>query len=56
MAKRKSLPSQQLDISPEKARKILKDGTVRGHELTSAQRAMFGAKAGEARRKRKGSK
>ena len=36
-------------ISPEKARKILKDGTVRGHKLTKRQRGMFGAAVGRAK-------
>lgn len=40
-------PSQKLDISPDKAKKILKDDEVRGHPLTPAQKGMFGAKAGE---------
>lgn len=40
---RKAQPSD--DISPEKARQILKDGEVNGHPLTEAQRGMFGAAA-----------
>ena len=39
-------PSQKLDMSPEKAKKILKHGKVRGKKLTAAQKGMFGAKAG----------
>ncbi len=34
-------------LSPEKACKIVKDGSVRGHKLTKAQRGYFGAKCGE---------
>lgn len=34
------------DISPEKARQILKDKTAHGHKLTPAQEGMFGAAAG----------
>jgi len=41
----KEMPSE--DISPEKARQILKDGEVRGHKLTAKQRGMFGAAAGK---------
>lgn len=37
------------DIDPEKAKQILRDGEVRGHPLTEAQRGMFGAAAGRAR-------
>lgn len=43
---RKKLPSQQLDITPEKACKILKDGEVRGHPLTERQRGLFGVICG----------
>ena len=50
MAKRgKRKPSSR--ISPRKAAKILRDGTVRGHKLTGKQRRMFGAAAGRKRRK-----
>lgn len=43
----KSIEAQpSSDISPEKARQILKDGTVHGHPLTDKQRRMFGAAAG----------
>ncbi|MGQ9663456.1 MAG: hypothetical protein ACUVWX_14140 [Kiritimatiellia bacterium] len=34
------------NISPEKARQILRDGEVKGHPLSEAQRGMFGAAAG----------
>lgn len=40
-------PSDELDVTPEKACEILKDGEVHGKELTEAQRGMFGAKCGE---------
>lgn len=40
-------PSEELDITAEKACKILKDGQVHGKPLTKAQRGMFGAKCGE---------
>lgn len=41
---KKNQPSD--NISPEKARQILHDGTVQGHKLTPKQRRMFGAAAG----------
>lgn len=40
------LPSETTDISPGKAKKILRDGKVRGKELTPAQKGFFGAVAG----------
>ena len=40
------LPSAHTDLSPEKARKILHDGTAQGHPLTEKQRGFFGAVAG----------
>ena len=46
--KRKSQPSS--NVSPEKAREILKDGSVHGHPLTEKQRGMFGAAAGRDRK------
>lgn len=46
MAKGKKLTSA-------KARKILSDGTVRGHKLTARQKRFFGAIAGGQRPKRK---
>jgi hypothetical protein len=36
------------DIAPDKAKEILRDGTVHGRPLTDAQRGMFGAAAGQA--------
>lgn len=38
-------PSDKVD--PDKARAVLKDGTVNGEPLTKAQRGMFGAAAGK---------
>jgi hypothetical protein len=42
-------PSKQLDMSPDKACKILKDGTVHGKPLTDSQKGMFGALCGESK-------
>ena len=46
-----SLPSEEADITPEKARQILRDGEVHGKPLTEAQRGFFGAIAGKDREK-----
>ncbi len=43
---RRRNPSAKLDMSADKACKILKDKSVNGHPLTDAQRGMFGAKCG----------
>lgn len=40
-------------VSKVKARKILGDGSVRGHKLTPKQKRFFGARAGGAPVKRK---
>lgn len=40
-------PSSSLDMTPEKACKIVKDGEVHGKPLTEDQKGMFGAKCGE---------
>ena len=40
-------------LTKRKAKKILRDGTVRGKPLTSKQKAFFGARAGGAPVKRK---
>lgn len=32
-------------VSPAKAKKILHDGSVKGHKLTAKQRRFFGAKS-----------
>lgn len=40
-------PSGELDITPEKACRILRDKSIRGKPLTDAQRGMFGARCGE---------
>ena len=42
----KRVPSESSELSPEKARKILSHGEVRGKKLTKKQRGMFGAIAG----------
>lgn len=55
MAAQKALPSETADVSPEKARKILKDGTVHGKPLTEKQRGMFGAIAGKDKKSAPGS-
>lgn len=43
------LPSKHMDMSPEKARTILHDKSIRGHPLTPKQRGLFGAIAGKGR-------
>ena len=40
------------ELSPEKARKILHDKSVRGHPLTDKQRRFFGARASGKKRKK----
>jgi hypothetical protein len=35
-----------MPLTPEKARKILKEGSVRGNRLTALQRGFMGARAG----------
>jgi len=42
-----SYPSDDLDMTPEKACQILKGGTVHDHPLTEAQRGLFGVRCGE---------
>lgn len=42
--------TQKAPVSPDKARKILKDGEVNGKPLTKRQRAFFGRLAGGAKR------
>ena len=45
-------PHAQGELSASKAKKILEDGTVRGHPITPKQRGYFGAVAsGKARKK-----
>lgn len=39
-------------LTKTKAKKILKDGTVKGHKLTAKQKRFFGAKAGGAKMKK----
>lgn len=43
----KKQPHDSLEMTPEKACLILKDGKANGHKLSKAQRGMFGAKCGE---------
>lgn len=40
--------SKGASVKPEKAKKILKDGEVRGNPLTDKQKGFFGARAGGA--------
>jgi len=42
----KAHPSGMLDMTPDKACKIMKDGMVNGHKLTKRQMGMFGAMCG----------
>lgn len=42
-----ALASSRLDMTPEKACKILKDGKVHGKRLTKKQRGLFGVRCGE---------
>jgi hypothetical protein len=42
----KSKPSSKIKMSPEKAEKILRDGSVHGHPLTKKQKGLFGSIAG----------
>lgn len=39
-------------LTKAKARKILRDGSVRGKKLTKKQKAFFGARAGGAKRRK----
>src|SRR5262249_22662424 len=43
----KALPSEEADVTPDKACRILHDGTVHGKPLTEAQRGLFGAICGK---------
>jgi hypothetical protein len=40
--------SKGASVKPEKAKKILEDGEVRGNPLTGKQKGFFGARAGGA--------
>lgn len=42
-------PSEKADISPAKAKKMLKDGTAHGKPLTPDQKGMLGAIAGKSK-------
>lgn len=39
-------PSDKIDMSSEKAKKILSDNSANGHPLTKKQKGLFGAIAG----------
>lgn len=41
-------------LTKAKAKKILEDGKVRGHKLTTKQKKFFGARAGGASVRKKG--
>jgi hypothetical protein len=47
----KLIPKGRLNLSPDKACQILKDGQVRGHPLSTAQRGLFGVICGRRRKK-----
>ncbi len=51
MAKKRK--TEKAPVSPTKARKILKDGTLNGKPLTDQQKKFFGRIAGGAKRVRK---
>lgn len=51
MAKKKPKPDMNA-VTPAKAKKILKDGTLHGKPLTDKQRKFFGAIAGRAKKKK----
>lgn len=44
------LSSKHMDMSPEKARTILHDGSVRGHPLSPKQRGLFGSIASKGKK------
>ncbi|MGH7743819.1 MAG: hypothetical protein ACREQ5_03235 [Candidatus Dormibacteria bacterium] len=45
----KGLPSEHTDITPEKAKTMLKEGEAKGHDLTDKQKGFLGAVAGKER-------
>jgi hypothetical protein len=47
----KLIPKGRLNLSPDKACQILKDGQVRGRPLSTAQRGLFGVICGRRRKK-----
>jgi hypothetical protein len=51
-ARGKGAPSSRLNIPPEKACQILKDGQVRGHPLTDRQKGLFGVICGRRKKAR----
>jgi len=44
---KKKMPSETTDITPEKAKKMLKDNSAHGYPLTDQQKKYFGVIAGE---------
>lgn len=46
-AKKRSVKSASRKVSSDKAKKILKDGSVRGHPLSKKQKGFFGLIAGK---------
>lgn len=50
--KKKKKKTQKAPVTPTKARKILKDGTINGKPLTAQQNRFFGRIAGGAKRVR----
>lgn len=44
---KKEMRSEKADISPEKAKKILKDNSVHGYPLSDQQKKFFGVMAGK---------
>lgn len=51
--KKKGLPGKTADISPTKAKQMLKEGTAKGKPLSEKQKGMFGAIAGQTKKKKK---
>ncbi len=49
--KKKNNRKKRSDLSPSKAREILRDGSVHGKKLTEKQKGFFGARAGETKEK-----
>lgn len=50
--KRKKKEKKNSHVSKEKAKEILRDGSIRGKKLTKKQRGFFGARAGGATKSR----
>lgn len=49
---RKSTKAKRSGLTARKARKILKDGKVRGHKLTAKQKRFFGSVIGSKGKKK----